>query len=532
MGKKIVLFCILVFVLSLWSMGTVLGSSDPGQAASVNVRDYGARGNGVTDDARAIQAAIDDASTRGIPTVAIPAGHYMVSVEPTAVHLRSNITVQMQSGAVIEAIPTDRRHYNVFHVSECRNVVIQGGTLVGERNRHLGSGGEWGMGIRISDSSNVTVRDITIKDFWGDGIYIGGSGGGYSRNILIKNADISNNRRQGISMTTGVDGVIIEDCTIHNINGTNPQAGIDIETNNRSIPARNIIIRNNTFFDNVNTDVLIATEAENVEIYGNKMIPGTIRNTPRGVALDFADNITIRDNKIYDRGHGVQIRDSKNITVENNLIQGRYQDSVGIIFYHNVNNVRVLRNHIKDIDCGINIAPVSNIHIEGNTIENTRQYGINSWNNTTFGAPRNVTYKDNVIRKIGSFAILARNNGALITGNRISDVAGAYIEVRTGTNVKIEGNRFHDYGQTTYPHFILVGSGNTGIEISRNRFESTREAKYAVTVYRFRNREVTITHNTALYSTNPFRVPGGHTVADNIYKGADTFWGLRLASGL
>ena len=524
---KKLLICLAV-VLLLLPLTIIIASST---SDSVNVKNYGAVGNGSANDTAAIQAAIDDAAAKGISTVVIPAGHYMVSVEPTAVHLRSNITIQMQSGAVIEAIPTSRTNYNVFLVRGCSDVTIQGGTLVGERYGHLGSGGEWGMGIRIGDSTNITVKDITIKDFWGDGIYIGGAED-YSRNILIKNADISNNRRQGISMTTYVDGVIIEGCTIYNINGTNPQAGIDIETNNRSIPARNIIIRNNTFFDNVNTDVLIATEAENVEIYGNKMVRGTRRNTPRGVALDFADNVTVRDNEIYDRDHGVQIRDSKNITVENNLIQGRYQDSVGIIFYHNVNNVRILGNHIKDIDRGMNIAPVSNIHIEGNIIENTRQYGINNWDSTTFGAPRNVTYKDNVIKKIGTFAILARNNSALITGNRISDVAGAYIEIRTGTNVKIEGNRFHDYGQTTYPHFILVVSGNSGIEISRNRFESTREAKYAVTVSRFRNREVTVTHNTALYSTNPFRVPGGHTVADNIYKGADTFWGLRLASGL
>ncbi len=112
MGKKIVLFCILVFVLLLWSMGTVLGSSDPDQAASVNVRNYGARGNSATDDAQAIQAAIDDAHARGIPTVVIPAGHYMVDsagkLAAAAIRLRSNFTIDIQSGATVELFPNDQ----------------------------------------------------------------------------------------------------------------------------------------------------------------------------------------------------------------------------------------------------------------------------------------------------------------------------------------------------------------------------------------------------------------------------------------
>src|SRR5690606_21237259 len=45
----------------------------------VNVRDFGARGDGTQDDAPAIQAAIDAAEKAGGGTVRLPAGHYKVS---------------------------------------------------------------------------------------------------------------------------------------------------------------------------------------------------------------------------------------------------------------------------------------------------------------------------------------------------------------------------------------------------------------------------------------------------------------------
>ena len=49
----------------------------------VNVRDYGAAGDGITDDTAAIQAAIDAAKGTGqkVTTVFIPAGNYRLTDE-------------------------------------------------------------------------------------------------------------------------------------------------------------------------------------------------------------------------------------------------------------------------------------------------------------------------------------------------------------------------------------------------------------------------------------------------------------------
>ncbi len=58
----------------------VKGSTKASHGRVVNVRNFGAVGNGLTDDTAAIQAAIDAASkTGGGGVVYIPAGHYLIS---------------------------------------------------------------------------------------------------------------------------------------------------------------------------------------------------------------------------------------------------------------------------------------------------------------------------------------------------------------------------------------------------------------------------------------------------------------------
>lgn len=122
-----------------------------------------------------------------------------------------------------------------------RNVLIHGnGNIIGDRSTHNGKEGEWGMGIRLHNATDVTINDITISDCWGDCIYIGGN----SKNIIINNCVLRDSRRQGISITQA-NGVTISECRIANISGTNPQYAIDIEPNERCV-IDNVLIKNVT----------------------------------------------------------------------------------------------------------------------------------------------------------------------------------------------------------------------------------------------------------------------------------------------
>jgi len=143
----------------------------------------------------------------------------------------------------IELKANDLKEYNIIEVKG-ESIRIKGkGTIIGDKHTHTGKRGEWGMGIRFHQANNASVTGLTIKDCWGDCIYVGGN----SKNILIENCKLDHGRRQGISVTKA-NGVTIRKCTITNVNGTKPQYAIDIEPN-RPDSVDNILIEKVTVKD-------------------------------------------------------------------------------------------------------------------------------------------------------------------------------------------------------------------------------------------------------------------------------------------
>ena len=53
---------------------------------------------------------------------------------------------------------------------------------------HTGNTGEWGHGIAVFGSTNVTIENVDISQCWGDGIYLGFYDGPntYSDTITMK----------------------------------------------------------------------------------------------------------------------------------------------------------------------------------------------------------------------------------------------------------------------------------------------------------------------------------------------------------
>jgi polygalacturonase len=68
-------------------------------AAPFNVRNFGARGDKATNDAPAVQAAVDACSQAGGGDVVFPAGDYFCG----KITLRSNVTIKLEAGATIYA---------------------------------------------------------------------------------------------------------------------------------------------------------------------------------------------------------------------------------------------------------------------------------------------------------------------------------------------------------------------------------------------------------------------------------------------
>ena len=175
MKKRILLLLIYLIIGSF-----VFSQSSP----FFSVKDYGARGDGLTPETKAIEAAIEAASKSGGGTVFFPAGTYL----SFTIHLKSNITLNLDNGAVLEAAdvtkygtgydpaePNPWDMYQDFGHSHWRNSLIFGENL--QNIAITGQGMIYGNGltregrrtpglankaIALKLCRNVMIRDISI----------------------------------------------------------------------------------------------------------------------------------------------------------------------------------------------------------------------------------------------------------------------------------------------------------------------------------------------------------------------------------
>ena len=243
------------------------------------------------DDTNAFNEAVHHLSDT-CNTVYVPAGIYYINAEKS-IQLKSNMNLVMSDDAVLQAIGNSNSHSDVIYVRDVRNVSISGGSIKGERYIHIGSLGEWGMGIGIYDSENINVSGISISDCWGDGIYLGSNHGqdadAGNTAISITNCKLFNNRRNNLSIVSA-DNVIVDNCYFEYANGTAPEYGIDIETNYSSNPCEHISISDSTFTGNREAAIGIVTEANDIRICGC---------TINGAFINYAGtNVTLSDTAI------------------------------------------------------------------------------------------------------------------------------------------------------------------------------------------------------------------------------------------
>ncbi len=163
----------------------------PCSAADFNVTGYGAKGNGITDDAKAIQRAIDACSASGGGSVVFPSGKTFMA---GPLHLKSNVDLHLQPNSVLLANPDEavytesafrgNRGEGMMWISgkDIQNISITG------RGRIDGNGVAF-MGRELSDSyelkpvtdfdprphvltlvnaSNVKINGVTIANsaYW------------------------------------------------------------------------------------------------------------------------------------------------------------------------------------------------------------------------------------------------------------------------------------------------------------------------------------------------------------------------------
>lgn len=138
--------------------------------APVNALDFGAIGDGVTDNSVAIQAAVDAISGSESGILVIPAGTFYIA---STVNLTSNITIvgagkglTVLKGALRTAPNTHQVSSNIFTGTSVSNVVLKGITFDGSARPVFYAGDLPAKAlVDFETSTNITVEDCDFKGF-------------------------------------------------------------------------------------------------------------------------------------------------------------------------------------------------------------------------------------------------------------------------------------------------------------------------------------------------------------------------------
>jgi hypothetical protein len=189
---------------------------------AVNLLKFGNAGFG-GDDTNVFQTAVNSTAANG-QMLEIPAGKY--NINPLSFPKDSNVFVD--AGVTVTANSGYGGSVKMLNIGSS-NVTIAGAgadVSVFRMRKAEYTSGEWRHCLDIENSSNVTVRGISCNDSGGDGLYVG-----YSTYVTIEDCIFDNNRRQGSSITGGVNHIYYLRDHFTNTSGTAPQSGIDIEPN-------------------------------------------------------------------------------------------------------------------------------------------------------------------------------------------------------------------------------------------------------------------------------------------------------------
>ncbi|MEH7081003.1 right-handed parallel beta-helix repeat-containing protein, partial [Bacillus velezensis] len=258
----------------------------------------------------------------------------------------------------------------------------------------------------------------------------------FAENVLVDNCNIHDNRRQGISVVGGRN-ITISNCILHDIKGTAPQSGIDVEGGD--YPNDTITIENNQFYNNNSFD-LIFYDGEYLKasnnVFGSKGKVGlstsslsknkTITNNVFNGTSAYVYGAAFSGNTIYSS----KIFGYKSSTIENNTFQNARLE---------LYDASILVNGCTFINTDQSAG--WNIYTPGIdfTISNSKFTG-DPGASIAGGDAKNITYINSQFKDIGRTIYASKITNSTFT----STSAQSYMEVSLKENSTISGSTFNN----------------------------------------------------------------------------------------
>ncbi|MGF6488335.1 M10 family metallopeptidase C-terminal domain-containing protein [Pseudomonas frederiksbergensis] len=287
-----------------------------------NVQNFGAKGDGITDDTAAIQSAIDAAAVAGGGQVYMPTGTYIVSggEEPSdgCLMLKSNVylygdgmgatTVKVADGSDTKITGVIRSAYG----EETHDFGVSNLTIDGNRDSTTGKIDGWFNGYIPGEEgydSNVTLDSVEIKDCSGYGF----DPHEQTVNMVIKNS---------ISHGNGLDGFVadfLSNSTFeNNIAYDNDRHGFNIVTS-----THDFTMTNNVAYDNGGNGIVVQRGSEDIPSPTNITITGgeVYSNGAEGVLIKLSSEVTVSGVDIHDNtSAGIRIYGSNHVEIIDNTL--------------------------------------------------------------------------------------------------------------------------------------------------------------------------------------------------------------------
>ena len=380
--------------------------------AVVNVKDYGAVGDGTTNDGAACQLALNSSLN-----VHFPAGTYLITLGAVGLVPQSGTKITMDEGAEIK-LGADGYGFAISGSNiELINVTVNGVSSSYTSASYAGIFIDW----RTTAGANVTLQGCKVYNHAGGGIIALASSGQASSGLKIRDCFIN---------SVGTHGIIAQDYI----------SDVEIVSNEVKYTGLNF---------NDRAGITASRYGSNV-IVSNNIVTGSasaLGAGVHGISIDGTTNATCHGNVVSGwLGYGIEIGGVTNGSFVNNTVISNAKASIAISGLNGV-----LRN--------------TNVSVIGNSCYTNSNEGILAFITSGVEAymHQNITISGNMITgtsaSIGIYTTLV--DGLNLSNNVVSDCFLSGMQAQDCKNVMITGNVITGNNVTSAKNASIALSGST-----------------------------------------------------------------------
>ena len=370
----------------------------------VNVKDYGAVGDGVTDDTSAIQLALNQ-------------GGYVVF--DNATYLFTSLTLSSNTiidgkGAILKSIGENTTS---FYFTGKSNIEIKNLEIYGSATEVISKTGYQYHGVYGYNSSNILIDNIKVHDMPNGGIFFVDCS-----YVTVKNCRLYNNL-DGADISFGygdTENLITNFICTDNICESSNRYGIRVQGT-----AKDILVDGN----------IVKSKGE----YGLLFYSYSTPISQVRVTNNHVEDVSHNADEAYYSGMGIYLQTINNVVCSNNIVKDVLQDRPD-----STTNRTLLPGAISISSC-------AGVTCEGNIIDGSGKDGI-SITKTANTADYPCLVNGNSIRNVVDYAIYAVDlNNTIISNNSIVNDTTAATAILVGSssikdayNISVSGNRMRN----------------------------------------------------------------------------------------